>query len=241
MGLFSRKRKADVIADTERTDISEDSFASEVSGDSGQSDSLDQLNTLDESELSAQVPDSRYAKGPFDYAEAESVAGLIDAGALLLPAAPEMKLQFTLDATKTSVIGVVYIHGDSALQLQAFAAPKNKGIWDQVRLDMRTAIAGQGGSSQEVSGPFGKELQARMPLPNTQDFAPHRFFGVDGPRWLLRGTLYGRAGVDEKAAEPLLEIFRKVVVNRGSLPFPPRELLPMSIPKVPGVESNSAD
>lgn len=227
MGLFSRKRNLEQDSVIELQDT-----AVEVAEDT---------KTPAVPEVENVAVDLRATTGPFDYAEAETLEGLVDAGALLLPIVPEMKLQFTLDAAQTSVIGVVYLHNDSALQLQAFAAPKNKGIWDQVRLDMRTAIAGQGGSSQEITGPFGKELQARMPLPNTQDFAPHRFFGVDGPRWLLRGSLYGRAGVDENAAKPLLDVFRKVVVNRGNLPFPPRELLPMSIPKVPGLESKSAD
>ncbi|XCB29992.1 DUF3710 domain-containing protein [Arcanobacterium hippocoleae] len=152
-------------------------------------------------------------------------------GALWLPVIPEAKLQFSTDSQQ-NILGVVYVLGDSALQLQPFAAPKSYGIWDEVRLDMRTSIAQQGGSSQEMTGRFGKELSAMMPLPDSKNFAPHRFLGVDGPRWLLRATLYGRAGADSKAAEPLLQILQNVVVNRGSVPLVPRSLLPLTLPKL---------
>ncbi|WZJ80983.1 DUF3710 domain-containing protein [Trueperella pyogenes] len=80
-------------------------------------------------------------------------------------------------------------------------------------------------------GPLGFELQAQMPVPNSKTLAPHRFLGIDGPRWLLRVTLYGKAGSDEAAANELIEIVRDIVVNRGHDPHPPRELLPLEIPE----------
>ena len=171
--------------------------------------------------------------GPFDAAELDGPGKRLDAGSLWLPVIPQAQLQFSTDEQRKNILGVVYLLGDSALQLQAFAAPKSHGIWDQVRLDMRTSIAQQGGSSQEADGPFGKELIAMMPLPGTQNFAPHRFLGIDGPRWLLRATLYGRAGADAQAATPLLEILRNVGVNRGDMPLVPRSLLPLKLPHLP--------
>lgn len=173
------------------------------------------------------------ANGPFDAAELDGLGKRLDAGSLWLPVIPQAQLQFSTDEQRKNILGVVYLVGDSALQLQAFAAPKSHGIWDQVRLDMRTSIAHQGGSSQEADGPFGKELMAMMPLLGTQNFAPHRFLGIDGPRWLLRATLYGRAGADAQAAAPLLEIFRNVGVNRGDMPLVPRSLLPLKLPHLP--------
>lgn len=170
------------------------------------------------------------ANGPFDASELDGPGKRIPAGALWLPVVPQAQLQFSTDAQRKTILGIVYLIGDSALQLQAFAAPKSHGIWDQVRLDMRTSIAQQGGSSKEVDGPFGTELLAMMPLAGTQNFAPHRFLGIDGPRWLLRATLYGRAGSDFEAAQPLLEILRNVGVDRGEMPLVPRSLLPLKLP-----------
>ncbi len=170
--------------------------------------------------------------GPFDSKEVQGPGNRIDAGALWLPPAEGTSIQFITDESQTQVIGVVYILGDSALQMQVFAAPKSANIWDEVRLDMRTSIAGQGGSSKEMNGPFGKELMANMPVANSKNFAPHRFLGIDGPRWMLRASLYGRAGSDPRAAAGLLEILAQTVVYRGEEPRTPRELLPLRLPHI---------
>ncbi len=168
---------------------------------------------------------------PQDSQEVDAnIEGLLDAGSLWLPVVPDAQMQFTpdpRDATKS--LAVVYILQGSALQLQVFAAPKNKGLWEQVRLDMRTSIAAQGGSSVEVGGPLGKELAAQLPLPDSGLLAPHRFLGVDGPRWLLRISIYGRAATDTQRAAELLEILGQVVVHRGEEPYMPKDLLPLHI------------
>lgn len=169
--------------------------------------------------------------GPWDEADHPDTAGLLDAGSLLIPNIADATLQFSIDARTQRPLGVVYLKNGSALQIQAFAAPRSAGIWDSVRLDMMTSIANQGGSSTEQEGPFGTELHAQMPVPNSKSFAPHRFLGIDGPRWLLRATIYGRAGSDEQAAAEMIDILREIVVVRGQNPHPPRELLPLEIPQ----------
>ncbi|MFC6234356.1 DUF3710 domain-containing protein, partial [Leucobacter soli] len=57
-----------------------------------------------------------------------------------------------------------------------------------------------------------------------------RFVGVDGPRWLLRGVIMGRATVDAEARAKIDEIFRETVVVRGDQPMPPSELLLLTMP-----------
>ena len=57
-----------------------------------------------------------------------------------------------------------------------------------------------------------------------------RFIGVDGPRWFLRGVISGEAAVDVAAAEQVEELFRSVVVVRGTAPMPPRDLIPLRMP-----------
>ncbi len=193
--------------------------ADEASNDKGE------VATDESAELSART------SGPWDSDDVEDIGPRLNAGALWIPKVPGASLQFTLDRKRQLVLGVVYAKGGSALQLQTFAAPRSRGIWDEVRRDMQTSIAKQGGSSQETEGQFGVELRANMPIPNSKDFAPHRFLGVDGPRWLLRATIYGKAGSDDAAAEELIEIIKDVVVHRGQTPHPPRELLPLEIPE----------
>ncbi|MBM7825495.1 hypothetical protein JOD55_001322 [Arcanobacterium pluranimalium] len=179
---------------------------------------------------STHAPESHRNSGPFDISEYGGVDDLIDAGALKIPAVSGATLQFTTDPTQEHVLGVVYMKDDSVLQLQVFAAPKTRGLWDEIRLDMRTSIAAQGGSSQEIDSPLGKGLLAQMPVANSKEFAPHLFLGVDGPRWFMRVTLYGRAGFDSNAAVQMLSILEDVVVERGAEPHPPRELLTLKIP-----------
>lgn len=181
-------------------------------------------------EISEEVEAAVPTEGPWDAGDVE-IGKRLDAGSLWIPLVPGASLQFTLDRRRKTVLGVVYAKNGSALQLQAFAAPRSRGIWDEVRRDMQTSIAKQGGSSQEATGPFGDELRARMPIPNSKDFSPHRFLGIDGPRWLLRATIYGKAGADDAAAEELIDIIKDVVVDRGQTPHPPRELLPLEIPE----------
>jgi len=57
---------------------------------------------------------------------------------------------------------------------------------------------------------------------------------VDGPRWFLRGVISGAAATDPEAAAQIEELFRSVVVVRGSAPMPPRDLIPLRVPAMPG-------
>jgi hypothetical protein len=47
----------------------------------------------------------------------------------------------------------------------------------------------------------------------------------------LRAVLTGRAAIEDAAAEPLLEVLRRVVVVRGQEPMAPREVLPLTLPE----------
>ena len=128
------------------------------------------------------------------------------------------------------------MHGDSALQLQAFAAPKRSGIWDDVRRgDRRRGRAKSGGSSEEQDGPFGTELLARLNQPAEPGSRPVpqslRFMGADGPRWFLRGLITGPAAQRQAAARPFEEIFADVVVVRGEHAEPPRKALDIALPE----------
>ena len=171
--------------------------------------------------------------GPYDSRDYGDLGELLDAGSLWLPLAAGPALHFSMDQASQAVLAAVYMHGESAMQLQAYAAPKSGILWDKVRLDLRTAIANSGGNSVDAEGEFGTELQANVPVGQGAQvqLAPQRFVGVDGNRWLLKATITGTAAQDITAAAPLFEILRRVVVNRGNAPYPPRELLPLHLPQ----------
>ena len=57
---------------------------------------------------------------------------------------------------------------------------------------------------------------------------------VEGPRWLLRGIVYGQAAIEDgrrlTAVADLLSAFRQVVVRRGDQAMAPGDLLPLTMP-----------
>jgi hypothetical protein len=177
--------------------------------------------------------------GPYDEADApDDGRTRIDLGSVRLPAVGGMELRVDVNQQQ-KVIGATMRYGDSLLQVSAFAAPRAGGIWDDVRADLARSASGQGGSLAEVEGPFGPELAGHVrvtPPAQPGQAAPApvrratRFLGVDGPRWFLRGMISGPAAESAEAAAPLEEIFRGIVVVRGTEPMPVREQLPLTLP-----------
>src|SRR4051794_13326839 len=177
--------------------------------------------------------------GPWDEADApDDGIPRIDLGALRLPALPGTELRVDLNQQQ-KVIGATLRHGDSLLQVSAFAAPRAAGIWDEVRADLARNASGQGASLNEVEGPFCTELAGTvMAAPPARPEAPApkpvrrpaRFLGVDGPRWFLRAMITGPAAAEPEAAAVLEDVFRDIVVVRGTEPMPVREQLPMTLP-----------
>jgi hypothetical protein len=172
---------------------------------------------------------SEHGGGPWDASEQFPQLARVDLGSLLVPVGPEFELQLVL-AEQQGAWASVH-HGASDLQLQAFAAPRNSSLWDEVRGEIAAEIAGSGGSSQEQDGPLGPELLANVPAePGSTQLVPIRFAGVDGPRWFLRAMFSGAAAVSPEAAGPLEMVLREVVVVRGEHPVPPRDLLELRLP-----------
>ncbi|MBC7638270.1 MAG: DUF3710 domain-containing protein [Rhodoferax sp.] len=171
--------------------------------------------------------------GPFDVTEVDGSQERLDVGALWLPLVDGIELQLQMDEGSGQVTGVFVVLGDSAVQLQAFAAPRHEGIWREVCGEIAAGITEQGGTADPGVGPFGHELLARVPSTQPDGkvgFQPLRFTGVDGPRWLLRAVFHGQAAIDAAAAEALEALVAQVVVVRGSEPMGPRELLPLHLP-----------
>lgn len=172
--------------------------------------------------------------GPFDSSEVDAESdGRLDLGGLRIQGVPGMELRLEVDEEAGQVVGATAVIADSAVQLQAFAAPRTAGIWDEIRREIAESILAQGGTADEGRGELGVELRTRMPSAGPDGrtvFAPARFAGVDGPRWFLRAVFSGRAAIDEEAAAPLLEVVRSTVVVRGEAAMAPREMLPLQLP-----------
>lgn len=180
------------------------------------------------------APTASRDDGPFDRSEVAGLDGRLDLGALWLTGHPGLELRLEVEEESQTVVGVTAVLKDSAVQLQAFAAPRHEGIWDDIRTEIAASITSQGGTADKTSGPWGTELRAQMPDKGSDGrtvFSPVRFVGVDGPRWFLRAVLSGRAAADEEAATVLLDLVRATVVVRGDEAMAPRELLPLTLPE----------
>jgi hypothetical protein len=173
-------------------------------------------------------------QGPWDVSEVGSAEGYVDLGALRLPGKDGMELRLEVEEESGRVIAATIQLGESAVQLQAFAAPRSEGLWDDIRKEIAASVTRQGGTADEMPGPFGKELLARVPSKAPDGSTVHqpaRFAGVDGPRWFLRAVFHGAAVYQEDAAAELEELVRGVVVVRGGEAMAPRELLSLSLPE----------
>lgn len=176
----------------------------------------------------------RSATGPFDVSEISSRDGYVDLGALLIAPRDGLQLRLEVEEATQRVVAVTMDLDGSSLQLQAFAAPRSEGLWDEIREQIGQSVGSQGGQVEEITGDFGPELVAKLPAGSadgSQGYRVARFIGVDGPRWFLRGVFGGEAALTREAATGLEELFRKIVVIRGDNPMPPRDLLQLRLPK----------
>lgn len=142
-------------------------------------------------------------------------------------------MELRVEVAGDAIVAATVVLRDSAVQLQAFAAPKKEGIWGEVREEIASGITQQGGVVDELEGPLGWELRAQVPvqLPDgTGGVQVVRFIGCDGPRWFLRGVISGQGAVQPEAAGVLEQIFKDAVVVRGESPMAPRDPIVLKLP-----------
>jgi hypothetical protein len=168
-------------------------------------------------------------RGPYDAAAAPSDdITRLDLGSLRIPVVDGVEVR--VQADPSGVIQQVFlVHGDSALQLSAYAAPRSESIWDEARAEIRTSLSNEGVTAEEAEGEYGPELRARIRAP--EGLTDLRFVGVDGPRWLVRAVYQGPAAVDPAAVGPLANCLDGLVVDRGSEAMPVLEALPLRLPR----------
>lgn len=173
----------------------------------------------------AEAPDG--ADGPYDADDAPNDAvPRLDFGSLRIPNSPEVKVQVEFVEKTHAVRQVQMVAGDSEVHVGVFAAPRSEDVWDEAREEIVKSVHRQGGSVEEVDGPYGAELLVRGKGQNV----PVRYAGISGPRWLIRAVFRGPRAEDETASPALDEALRGVVVERGSAPMPVLDALPLRMP-----------
>ena len=183
--------------------------------------------------LAANYPERAF-QGPLDVSEVRDLKPLHDFGSIRIPNRADLGVRLEVEETTGAIIRIVAEIAQSKIKFQAFAAPRNDGLWSQIRSSLAESITQQGGRATEQVGAFGEELVAMLSATANKALSQTdqniKFIGVDGPRWFLRMDVTGVALSDPLAAAIVEDVIRGVVVNRGDSPMPPRELLQIIIP-----------
>ncbi|HEU0101260.1 MAG TPA: DUF3710 domain-containing protein [Mycobacteriales bacterium] len=247
--MFGRRKRgkdepdgAEAVAAVDEADPADDRAAADDADDDLEFvDDLDEEDRAYEDALLLAEIEAREARpvvarpqGPWDAADAPADDVVrIDLGGLLVPVPDQTDVR--VDVTNEGVVfAATLVHAGSAVQVNAFAAPRTEGIWAEVLDEIAQSLAGSGGRVERLDGRYGPELRADVPtqLPGQEGIvlAPARFVGVDGPRWFLRAMYTGPAAVDPDAAAPLEAAVTAVVVVRGAEPMAVRDPIALRLP-----------
>lgn len=257
MALFSRRRKKRSApeTDTDREEALEDATddAADAAADAGGEPDPD-AEPGEEADPAADDADAddedapaeraeHLEDGPWDADDAPEEDRL-DLGGILVPTVDGMELRMEMDQRTNAVTGANLVIAGSSLQVQAFAAPKSRGLWDDVRSSLRDSVVKQGGTAETRPGPFGTELITRLPVKRADGrtgYRPARFIGVDGPRWFLRAILTGKALSDPERSREFETLVSRLVIVRGGDAMAPQELIPLHLPgQRPGLVPQSS-
>ena len=167
-----------------------------------EADAYGDLSEVKDEERKISLADVSRAAGPWDFNEVEDPkAGRVDLGALLVPAVEGMELRLEM-ADAEQVIAATVVARQSAVQLQAFAAPAQRGhLGRGPRREISLEISKQGGTVDEREGPVrrgaagpGAGAGARR-QPGHPAGPLHR---RGRPRWFLRGVVSGQGAVQPR-------------------------------------------
>jgi hypothetical protein len=198
------------------------------------------------------------SSGPFDVTEVDSIESTeespkVDLGSLILTPVPGSELRLQVAEETGEIVSAMLVIEtiveppasanqktqaySSALELGAYAAPRSGGLWAELRDEISRSATEAGGTASLGEGPFGVELRRLIPVttPDGEEgYQPSRMWVAEGPRWLLRGIVYGQAAIEEDADSPVvadvLAAFRQAIVRRGDEAMAPGDLLPLTMP-----------
>lgn len=162
--------------------------------------------------------------GPYDEEdEPDDEVSRLDLGSVRLPVPDGAQLQVEMDpAGPVRAVHVVTPHGQ--ITVNAYAAPRTGGLWEEVCGELADQLRGDGAAVHSEAGDWGQELVAAL------GEVALRFIGVDGPRWMLRGVVAGPPDRSRQGSAALRDLLRDTVVVRGDAPMPVRTPLPIELP-----------
>ncbi len=186
------------------------------------------------------------ANGPWDIEEVdldEDDPSRLDLGSLVVTPREGLDIQLQVDEQTGQVVAVVMAGQEGAVELRAFAAPRNGDIWPDVRHQIAAEVTRRGGTATEAEGPYGTELRVVMNVTAPDGRTgqqPSRVFGIAGPRWLLRATLFGQPALEPTEDGLVESALRDVIVRRGGDPHAPGDALPLTVPQAVAQQMQAA-
>lgn len=229
--MFRRRKREDVPAAPDEDAAGDGEFVDDL--DEQDRAYEDQLLLAELEEREAELRRPSRPQGPWDVEDVpDDGVNRLDLGGLLVPVPDDAEVRVDV-SPEGEVVAATLVRQGGALQVNAFAAPRSEGIWQEVLGEIAASLRDSGGVAEQVEGAYGPELRAAVPTEVPEHglvLAPARFVGVDGPRWFLRALFTGAAAVDEAVATPLEAALRDVVVVRGSEPMAVRDALPLRLP-----------
>ncbi len=173
-------------------------------------------------------------EGPFDADDLpDDGIERIDLGSLLISPPDGRELRMQVDEATGEVQSVMLAGEDGAVELRAFAAPRNGDLWSEVRPKIAADMAQRGGTATEREGRFGSELvcEIRVQRPEGSAVQNSRIVGINGSRWLLRATFLGVPAREVEASGEWEDLLTDIAVRRGDGPMMAGEPLPLVLPE----------
>jgi hypothetical protein len=163
--------------------------------------------TVDEEAAAAQArpAEPEPVVGPVDVEDLpDDGVKRVDLGSLVIEPQPGRELRMQVNEQSGAVQAVLLSGQDGAVEVRAFAAPRNGDLWSEVRPQIAADLTQRGGTAIEREGRWGTELVCEMNV-RTDDggqvVQPSRIVGINGPRWMLRATFLGTPAVETEGVE----------------------------------------
>jgi len=179
---FSKKKRAEEEYDVEEYDEYDDYDEYDEYDDYDEYDEAEDTEGIDEDEYDTEEEDKAEnpvpayvedeslkvivydrTEGPLDMDEVEDTEDYANLGSVYIKLLDGMRLRLEVEEASGVVIAATCIRKGATIQIQAFAAPRSSGIWDDIREELAESVASQGGTVEMYEGVFGVEMLTRLP------------------------------------------------------------------------------
>lgn len=154
----------------------------------------------------------------------------LDLGSIQIPVRADLDVSVDYEPETQNIVSITLSTQDSLGSIQLFAAAKDSDDWAKTRYEIAARLESTKVQPKVVTGTFGAEIHAVMPVYDKQGSATVqavRFLGIMGDRWFMRVTVTGAAALEPSAIAGFDSLLAELIVNRGEQPIVPGDRLPI--------------